>query len=240
MSYVSRRVVLRVLAVAGLVAAAAFVLVTLFGDNAFGLIEQGSGDRAYLAVFGLVAADAVVPIFPGETTLNAASTLAADGELELVWVIVAGALGAVVGDSALYWIARRNSGRIAPQVARARRDPRVAAALDFLDRGAPVLLTFGRYVPGLRFVVNATMGMTGYPYKRFLPWSALGAVLWSTYTCVLAYKVGSTLDNYPTASIVISGAITTALMAFAFLIMRHHERAGGGRAAPGETGSGPP
>ena len=64
MSYISRSVVLRVLAVAGLVAAAAFVLVTLFGDNAFGLIEQGSGDRAYLAVFGLVAADAVVPIFP--------------------------------------------------------------------------------------------------------------------------------------------------------------------------------
>ena len=53
----------------------------------------------------------MIPIFPGETTLNAASTLAADGELELVWVIVAGALGAVVGDSALYWIARRNSAK---------------------------------------------------------------------------------------------------------------------------------
>jgi hypothetical protein len=56
--------------------------------------------------------------------------------------------------------------------------------------------------------------------------SANQALLWSTYTCVLAYKVGSTLDNYPTASIVISGAITTALMAFAFVIMRRQDRAG--------------
>jgi membrane-associated protein len=173
-SYISRAAVLRVLAVLGLLAVVALVLMSVFGADAFGLIEKGSGDPAYLAVFGLVAADAVVPIFPGETTLNAASTLAANGELELVWVIVAGALGSMVGDSALYWIARRNSARIEPRLARARRDPRVEAALDFLDRGAPVLLTFGRYVPGLRFVVNATMGMTGYPYKRFLPWFGAG------------------------------------------------------------------
>ena len=40
--------------------------------------------------------DAVIPIFPGETTLSAASTLAADGELELPLVMLAGALGAIV------------------------------------------------------------------------------------------------------------------------------------------------
>jgi membrane protein DedA with SNARE-associated domain len=216
--------VLRTVALIGLVAGAAIALVSIFGGDGFGLLGEDTGDSGYLSVFGLVAADAVVPIFPGETTLNAASTLAANGELELILVILAGTLGAVIGDTALYWIARRSSARIEPQVERARRNPRVGAALDFLDRGAPVLLTFGRYVPGLRFVINSTMGMTEYPYWRFLPWSTLGAVLWSTYTCVLAYKVGSSLDNYPAASIVISGAITTALMAVAFLVMRRHDR----------------
>jgi membrane protein DedA with SNARE-associated domain len=198
--------------------------VSLFGDDGFGLVTASEGNGAYLSVFGLVAADAVIPIFPGETTLNAASTLAADGDLELFWVIVAGALGAIVGDSALYWIARRSSARIEPQVDRARQNRRVKSALDFLDRGAPMLLTTGRYVPGLRFVVNSTMGMTQYPYRQFLPWSALGGTLWSAYTCLLAYKVGSALDNYPVASIVISGAITTALIAAAFLIMRRRDR----------------
>jgi membrane protein DedA with SNARE-associated domain len=225
--------VLQTIAVIGIVAGAAIVLVSLFGGDGFGLIERGTGDSGYLSVFGLVAADAVIPIFPGETTLNAASTLAANGELELVVVILAGTLGAIVGDSALYWIARRSSARMEPQVQRARSNPKVNSALEFLDRGAPVLLTFGRYVPGLRFVINATMGMTEYPYWRFLPWSALGAVLWSTYTCVLAYKVGSTLDNYPAASIVISGAITTVLMGIAFLVIRRRDRAAG----PGEGGA---
>jgi membrane protein DedA with SNARE-associated domain len=87
--------------------------------------------------------------------------------------------------------------------------------------------------------VGAVPALTEYN-KRFLPWSALGAVLWSVYTCVLSYNVGSTVDNFPAASIVISGAITTALMALVYLIMRRHERAGGGRAASNETGSGSP
>ncbi len=216
---------LRWLAVIVLVATGAIVLVTLFGDDAFGTLKPSDGDGIYLTTFGLVAADAVIPIFPGETTLNAAATLAADGDAELIWVILSGGLGAIVGDSVLYWIARRSSARVEPQIERARRNDRINSALDFLDRGAPVMLTFGRYVPGLRFVINSTMGMTHYPYRKFLPLSALGGMLWSAYTCVLAYKVGSTLDNYPVASIVIAQLITAAVLAAAFLFVRRRDAA---------------
>lgn len=230
------RVLLRWLALLVVGIAVVVVLVSLGGDDGFGQLEADNPTRTYFLVFFLVAADAVIPIFPGETTLNAASTFAADGDLALWLVIVLGALGAIVGDSSLYWIARRSSSRLTPQLERARKNTRIAAALDFLDRGAPVLLTFGRYVPGLRFVINATMGMNRYPYGRYLPWSALGAVLWSTYTCVLAYKVGSSLDNYPLASVYISGLITTVLMAVIFLVVRRRDR----RSAETQTTEGVP
>ena len=195
------------------------ILVSLGGDDGFGQLDADNPTRSYFLVFLLVAADAVIPIFPGETTLNAASTLAADGDLELWLVIVLGALGALVGDSSLYWIARRSSSRLTPQLEKARKNTRVAAAFEFLDRGAPVLLVFG-----LRFVINATMGMNRYPYGKYLPWSALGAAMWSTYTCVLAYKVGSSLDNYPLASVYVSGLITTVLMAVIFLVVRRRDK----------------
>jgi membrane-associated protein len=218
------RALLRWLALLVVGIAVVVVLVSVGGDDGFGQIEADNPTRSYFLVFFLVAADAVIPIFPGETTLNAASTFAANGDLELWLVIVLGALGALVGDSSLYWIARRSSSSLTPQLERARKSTRVAAALDFLDRGAPVLLVFGRYVPGLRFVINSTMGMNRYPYGQYLPWSALGAVTWSTYTCVLAYKVGSSLDNYPLASVYISGLITTVLMAVIFLVVRRRDK----------------
>ena len=55
---------------------------------------------AYLAMFGLVFADAIVPVFPGETTLNTASVAASQGKLDLALVIAAGALGAVLLEAA--------------------------------------------------------------------------------------------------------------------------------------------
>jgi membrane-associated protein len=218
------RALLKWLALLVLGVAAVVILVSIGGDDGLGQLDAENPTRTYFLVFFFVAADAVIPVFPGETTLNAASAFAAAGDLELWIVIVLGALAALVGDSSLYWIARGSSSRITPQLERARKNTRVAAALDFLDRGAPVLLVFGRYVPGLRFVINATMGMNRYPYLRYLPWSALGAVMWSTYTCVLAYKVGSSLDNYPLASVYISGLITTVLMAVIFLVVRRRDK----------------
>ena len=50
-------------------------------------------------------------------------------------------------------------------------------ALDFLGDNMKVRLVFGRYVPGLRFVINSTMGLSETPYFTFLPWSAIGGVL---------------------------------------------------------------
>ncbi len=134
------------------------------------------------------------------------------------------ALAAIIGDSTLFWIARRGSARIRPQVDRARANPRVSTSLDYLGDNAKILLVLGRYVPGLRFVVNTTMGLSDTPYRKFLPWSAIGGAGWSAYTCLLAYWVGSTIEDYPVASMLLSGAITTALIAVLFLRERRARR----------------
>jgi|SRR5450755_2820239 len=78
------------------------VLQNVGGEDGLGLVSAHASS-SYLGVGLLVFLDAVCPVFPGETTLNAASTLAAQGTLDLWLVIVAGALGAIAGDSALYW-----------------------------------------------------------------------------------------------------------------------------------------
>ena len=154
--------------------------------------------RSYVMVFVLIALDAVMPIFPGETTLNAAATLAAQGKLDLLPIIVMGALGAIVGDSALFWIARKFS-RQAPGAAHPGQGQQAGQAglRAASTRAPPVLIIGGRYLPGMRFVVNATMGLSDIPYRRFLLWSVISGILWSTYTSVLAYEIGLALGDYP-------------------------------------------
>jgi membrane-associated protein len=214
--------------VALLVVVAAVVLNRVGGSDGFSL-ASATGGWAYLVVFGMVFGDAVVPVLPGETTLNAGATLAAGGSLDLVLVMVAGALGAIVGDSTLYWIARLGRRRIRSQVAQVEENEKVAIALEYMGSSAPVLIVAGRYVPGLRFVVNATMGLSDFPYRRFLLWSSIGGALWSVYTCGLAYLIATALAGFPLASVIIAGAVTTVAIAVLALYLRrthtHRKRA---------------
>ncbi len=207
------------------------------GDIAEWLAEAPE-ELAYVLCFVLVWFDAVIPIFPGETTLNAASTLAAEGELELGLVMAAGAAGAIVGDSSLFWIARKSAARVQGQLDKALENPKIRAGWDALDRSPGLLIVAGRYVPGMRFAVNATMGLSSIPYRRFLPWSVLGGILWSVYTCTLAYEVASSLSGFPLASIVIASLITSAALAAIYFVDRRRRRAAKG-ADPAEVSEEP-
>ena len=220
----SSRTALTVYAGVAIVGVIAYVLHQAGSGDGLSLVKESEGSGAYFATFGLIALDAVFPVFPGETTLNAASTLAAQGQLSLILVIISGALGAIVGDSSLYWIARRNAHRVESQVTKAKQNPKVVTGLAFLGSSAPLLLVLGRYVPGVRFLVNATMGLEKHPYRHFLLWSSVGGTLWATYTCLLAYWVGTALSDFPLASIVISGVISSAAILVLLIVIRRRRR----------------
>ena len=94
-----------------------------------------------------------------------------------------------------------------------------------MGQSAPLLIVGGRYVPGLRFVVNAMMGLAKCSYARFLLWSAIGGTTWAIYTSLLAYWVGTVIAGYPLASTIISGAITTVLLIAIFFVVRRKRAA---------------
>jgi membrane-associated protein len=223
------KVVTAVLVTLPFVAAAVIYAATSDGIT---IVDPEKPGRSYFSVFALIALDGVMPIFPGETTLNAAATVAAQGKVDLFPIIVAGALGAMVGDSSLFWLARKYSYKVEGQVTRAKGNPRVRQAFELLDRSAAVLIVGGRYLPGMRFVVNATMGLSDIRYRRFLLWSVISGALWSTYTCLMAYQIGLALGDYPLASFIISGLVTTVVITVIFFTVRHNRRSVARRAEP--------
>ena len=200
------------------------VLLVLNGPDRLGVMAARHDDYAYLTVALLVFADGVCAVFPGETTLNTASALAAQGQLSLSGVMLAGAVGAIAGDSALYWIARLSGHRFQAKLDKATRNAKVSMAMDLIGTRASVMLCLGRYVPGLRFVVNATCGLSELPYRRFVLWSAVGGTLWSVVTCTIAYLVSTVFSGYTLASVVISGAIGTIAVAVIIVVVRSQRR----------------
>lgn len=180
-----------------------------------GAIDLSDLDRPYLVIAGFVIFDAVIPIFPSESLLTTGSNLAAqDGSsINLWWLMLAGSLGAIIGDSLLYWLSRTVLRNVmSARVEQLQQNEQVARSLEVMSRSAPVLIVFGRFVPGLRFLIGATMGITRYPYPRFLLWDSIGGTFWSVYTCVFSYLVASVIQDRPILSIAMSVVVTTALL----------------------------
>ena len=196
------------------------LLLMALTDNAFGLLDDPSDDAGtYFAVFALVFGDAIFAIFPGESTLNTASVLASDGELELTLVIIAGFLGAWLGDNILYWAAR-SVPALHAQVEKAQADERFQKAVELFSKSSFVLVVVCRFLPFVRWAVIAGMGALPMPYGRFLLASAIGAAVWSTYTCLMAYLIGTALADFPIASVVIACASSAILLGIGYWIWR--------------------
>ena len=209
----------------GLLVTAALLRELVVALGALDLSTVENPAWAYVTVALLVFADGVCALFPAETTLNTASALAVDGTLDLGLIMLAGAVGAVTGDSALYWLARLSRKRFQTQLDKAMANDKVAEAMDLIGSSAPVLLCVGRYVPGLRFVVNASCGLASYPYRRFLLWSAIGGTVWSVVTCLTAYSLSTALEDNPVVAIVFASLISTFAVAFIFLYIRRRRAA---------------
>lgn len=197
------------------------------------LIQESDGieglPRPYLVIFGFVTFDAVFPVLPSESLLTASSTLAAQGGSDLVvgYIVLAGALGAIVGDTMLYWLSR-TVGRelLERKLGELTENKRVAAAIDVLGATAPLLIVLGRFVPGVRFAVNVMMGVSRYPYPKFLLFSVIGGSAWAAYTCVFSFWIGQALKGYPVLSILMSVVVTTAIVALLYFpLKRRYETA---------------
>jgi membrane protein DedA with SNARE-associated domain len=185
----------------------------------------------YLIIGLFVVFDAIIPIFPSESLLTTASNLAAQSgsNIELWKLVVAGSVGAIVGDSLLYWLSRTVLRRsMSDQVERASRNPKVARSMEVMGQTAPLLIVFGRFVPGLRFMVGATMGLTRFPYPRFLFFDVIGGVLWASYTCVFSYLVASVIQDKPFLSIAVSVVVTTALLGLLYFPIKRSWEASAG------------
>jgi membrane-associated protein len=140
----------------------------------------------------LLIENAGIPV-PGETVLLLASFLAfSEHELQLSWIILVGTVAATLGDNLGYAIGFRG-GR--PLLERYREWLRLCPAS--LERGdrlfaryGAVTVFFARFVFGLRIVAGPLAGVLRMPWKKFLMFNFLGALVWVTMIASVGYLFG--------------------------------------------------
>lgn len=182
-------------------------------SKAIGELGTTGSAMAYLAVMLCVAAEALVPILPGETAVVTAATFASRGDLSIGWVFAAAWAGALIGDVFLYVLGRNGSERITRWAEKAIGAERLESGRYFFTRYGQPFLVVGRFIPGLRVVNALTAGALDLPVKRYLAAEIPGAGLWALYASWLGYAVGQRLEGSVWLSLAVSGLATVILTA---------------------------
>ncbi len=146
----------------------------------------------YLVLCGVIVIDDFVPFAPGDTAMITAGILAANGGLSIYLVILAGAIGGILGDNIFYALGRKFGPRFADRVLRGDRGLELYRWVrrQISARGATIIFV-GRFIPAGRSVTTFACGISHFPYRRFLLVDSLAALAWATYTALLGFIGGS-------------------------------------------------
>jgi membrane-associated protein len=89
-----------------------------------------------------------------------------------------------------------------------------------LARYGTQLIVVCRFIPGGRTAVTLTCGLTGYPRRRFVPATALAAVIWALYAFFIGRLGGQAFEDNPWAGLVIAFAAAIAVSALIEAVRR--------------------
>ena len=127
-------------------------------------------------------------IVEGEVAYIGAAALVAEGRLHPAAVLVAGALGASLGDQAYFYVFR---GRVPRWLARYPSLRQKAAPLmDRVRRHDAVMVLLIRFAPGLRIALAAACAAMDVPPGKFSSLNLVSAFVWATALLALVGWLG--------------------------------------------------
>ena len=163
----------------------------------FDLVEKGG----YWGVALLMLLETIFPPIPSEVIMPLAGVVASRGELSLPLVIVAGTLGAMLGNFFWYAVAKLlGLDRFRPFLERYGRWltmdwHEIERAHRLFDEHGGTIVFVGRMLPTVRSLVSVPAGLLRMKLVPFLIWSTLGSAIWTGGLATAGWVLGSRVDN---------------------------------------------
>jgi len=141
-------------------------------------------------MFAIVFAETglvVTPFLPGDTLLFAAGIFSSSGGgLFLPLVLLVLTLAPILGDTVNYHVGKFFGPKIfSSETSRILNRKHLAETHRFFDRHGSKTVMLARWVPVVRTFAPFVAGFSGMPFRVFIGWSSLGAVIW-VWVCTFA------------------------------------------------------
>lgn len=150
----------------------------------------------YFGIALLMFLDNVFPPIPSEIIMPSAGYSASQGQLLLMGVIVAGCIGSLMAAAILYWVGYKfNHDSIFRFVDRYGKylfikSSDVKKSLDWFECYGHRIVFFGRMIPAVRSLISIPAGMSRMPFWKFMFYSSLGTIIWTTFLACIGFYFG--------------------------------------------------
>ena len=163
-------------------------------------------------------------VVPGEVGLILLGAAAAQSDVPLLAVILAGVVGAYLGDSTSWFIGHRWGDALLTRwepIRTRTREPLERATSFFERRGGPTIF-LARFVGAFRALVPLAAGTSGMPYRRFWPWNLAASVVWVTAMILLGAVFGEAVARTVDRLGVAVSAVAIVIVAVLVIRYRRH------------------
>ena len=133
---------------------------------------------------------------PGDSLLVTAGLFAARGDLELVPLLLALSVAAILGDTVGYNIGVRAGPKLftRPDSLLFNRKHLITTE-EFYERLGPFTIVIARFVPIIRTFAPVVAGIGAMEYRRFISYNMIGGVGWVCSMILGGYFLGQMIPN---------------------------------------------
>ena len=149
-------------------------------------------EHVYVILFiSLILEFAALPL-PGETMMVVAGVMAYNGHGSYVGMIIASALGTVIGMQFSYEIGRRLGTKAIDKygVYIGLTPYRMTKAAEFFNKFGNIVIVIAYFLPGVRHILGYFSGISRIDAKKFHIYSTIGGVFWVVVFITLGYVLG--------------------------------------------------
>lgn len=155
------------------------------------------GDIAFWVVMGIIFAECGLLIgffLPGDSLLFVTGLFIAQNFISMnIWLAaILLTISAILGNAVGYWIGKQAGPALfrKPDSKLFKREY-VEKTAEFFEKYGARAIVMARFVPIVRTFITATAGMGRMNFRRFIVFSAIGAVLWAGGVTILGYFLGN-------------------------------------------------
>lgn len=150
----------------------------------------------YVGIFFLMTLESALIPFPSEITMPFAGFLASMGKLSLVWVILAGAVGNLVGSLIAYGLGYFLEETVILTLIKKYgkfiliTEHEYTRSLSWFNKYGSGIAFFSRLLPAVRTFISLPAGLAEMNLWKFSIYTFLGSLIWSTFLTCIGFYLG--------------------------------------------------